>query len=298
MMAYQGHSSLVDAKFVVTILVDGKPLREFREDDIRTVKIPFGSEYTIRIKSKYIRRAKASILIDGTEVFTGGKQLIIPALGTVDVERFVDSLDSGKKFKFVSIEEGTKTGQIQDPTSTDNGTIKIYVYPEIVSTVTYAMPTFTTYPRDFSVTCDSLGIGDFASTSTYVVNASVVGATVEGSNSSQGFMMSQDYFETAGSPVGFVIKLTAPTQETIPPPWTAPSVNGPDFKIRIKNGYIWVEDKNTRRVPTDYIGFCGDYVKIRTKDFAFADQFHKDCITLTKEGFDIRAYAKDRIFSE
>jgi len=42
----------------------------------------------------------------------------------------IDDLNSGNKFKFISLEEGTRTGEIQDPTSPDNGIIEVKFYPE------------------------------------------------------------------------------------------------------------------------------------------------------------------------
>ena len=70
-------------KFAVAIKNNGKVLRE-RGD---SVALPFGSEYSIFLKNMNSVRALVRIEIDGTDV-TGGHQLIVPANGTLDLERF------------------------------------------------------------------------------------------------------------------------------------------------------------------------------------------------------------------
>jgi hypothetical protein len=82
--------------FVVAIKVNGKILRESAEE----VQLPFGSEYSVLLKNLNPVRAMAQIAIDGKEATTW---LILPANGTVDVERFLrsDNLKQGNRFKFV-----------------------------------------------------------------------------------------------------------------------------------------------------------------------------------------------------
>jgi len=126
MMAYQGG-------FVVSVIVDGKPVREYNSDGTRTCKIPFNSEYSLRLKNKTKGRALASITIDGTEVLTGNKKLVLGKGETVDIERFIDDLNSGNKFKFISLEEGAASGEIQDPTLEENGFIEVKFYKEKIS---------------------------------------------------------------------------------------------------------------------------------------------------------------------
>jgi len=122
-MAYQGG-------LVVSVIVSGKPVREYNADGTRTCKIPFNSEYSLRLKNKSKGRALASITIDGMEVLTGNKKLVLGRGQTVDVERFIDDLNSGNKFKFISLEEGAASGEIQDPTSEENGIIEVKFYKE------------------------------------------------------------------------------------------------------------------------------------------------------------------------
>lgn len=123
MMAY-------DKKFVVSVIVDGKPLRELNVGGNRTATIPFGSEYVLRLKNKNKVRAMAAVSIDGTDVLCG-KKLIIGPNETVDLERFVDDNDGGSKFKFISIEQGEVTGEIQDPDNVENGRIAVTFQKEL-----------------------------------------------------------------------------------------------------------------------------------------------------------------------
>ena len=108
-------------KFVLSIIHDGHPMREFGDRFNKEVALPFDSEYKIRLKNKNNRSCTARVFIDDKQVSKLG-DFIINANGTVDLERFVDSsLESGKKFKFVPLDHL----DVDDPTSGDNGIIKV-----------------------------------------------------------------------------------------------------------------------------------------------------------------------------
>jgi hypothetical protein len=212
--------------FVCTILFNGKPLREFNEGGKRVCRIPFGTEYSIKLKNKSLRRALVSISIDGTDVFTGAR-LELGVGETKIVERFVDKLDSGNKFKFISVEEGKRDGSIQDPTSEDNGRITVQFYPEIerkirstsFSNLLRGASATTSYPFDYMSTGSSSGFTTDSSSgfttdssSGFTTDATTAccmalnsvsdsGATVEGSRSSQAFAISNNYFEVESTPV-------------------------------------------------------------------------------------------------
>lgn len=166
-------------RFVATILVDGKSQRELNESGERTVKIPFGSEYVIRLKNKTGARAVAEITIDGTDVCTGNRRFVLEPNQTVDVERFVDDLDKGKRFKFISLEEGERTGEIQDPTEPDNGLIVVRFWKEVPK------PKSTTWGetksadgRSWSATRNKKCYKDFGSSDSFH-SSSTAGATTE-----------------------------------------------------------------------------------------------------------------------
>ncbi len=122
MMAYQ-------AGYVVSVVnTQNKPIREFNEGGRRVARVPFGSEYKLRIQNKLGKRAKVSIDIDGMNIDSQGRHVVLGAYQTVDLERFLDSLTEGKRFKFV--EAGN--GAVQDPTSKENGKITVTFLPEYV----------------------------------------------------------------------------------------------------------------------------------------------------------------------
>lgn len=108
-------------KFVLSIIHDGHPVKEFGERDSKRVALPFDSEYKIRLKNKNSKGCTAKVFIDDKQVSKLG-DLIINANGTIDLERFIDSsLEHGKKFKFVSLDHP----YVDDPTSSENGIIRV-----------------------------------------------------------------------------------------------------------------------------------------------------------------------------
>lgn len=103
--------------FVLSVLRDGKPQKEMNGN----VGLPFDTEYKIRLKNKNNRQAMARVFVDGIQVCALG-DFVLGASSSLDLERFVDtSLTRGKKFKFVSLEHS----EVDDPTSSENGIIKI-----------------------------------------------------------------------------------------------------------------------------------------------------------------------------
>lgn len=94
------------SKFVACIKVAGKVLRERNE----TVKLPFGSEYSIFLKNLNSVRALVKIEIDGQDVL-GGNDLVVQPNSTVDLERYLNNgnLNEGNRFKFIE-----RTSKIED----------------------------------------------------------------------------------------------------------------------------------------------------------------------------------------
>lgn len=85
-------------KFVLAVKHNGKILREFKEQ----VYLPFGSEYSLYLKNLNSVRALARVWIDG-QLVTENVDLIVPANGHIDLERFIrnGNLNEGNKFKFI-----------------------------------------------------------------------------------------------------------------------------------------------------------------------------------------------------
>jgi hypothetical protein len=106
--------------FVVCVLVDGKVLEE-RADGV--VPIPFGSEYTIRLRNKNSRKAVAKVFIDNEDKTNGGS-VVVNANDYVDLER--STLDSdNQKFKFVKSDSPQAADAGKSPDKDFNGVIRI-----------------------------------------------------------------------------------------------------------------------------------------------------------------------------
>lgn len=209
MMAYLNN-------YVVSIIHKGKPQREFGSDGERTVELPFNSEYSIRVKNSTNTRALVEVSIDGMSIFSGSKTLILEPRRTVDLERFVDDLREGAKFKFVSKLMAEGSGH-SDPTSSDFGIVTVNFIPELEFSSSLTSHFTTSTPllgSPFSldrVSCVTFpGSGPqamvnqhFASNSatsnavnltTAVAQAdSSVGGTIEGSRSGQEFTVNHSF---------------------------------------------------------------------------------------------------------
>lgn len=218
-------AAFVQPGFVVAIIHDGKIIREQKDNDQRTVHLPFGSEYLVRIWNKTDTRAYARVLIDGTEVLSG--KLILGPKEKVDLERFcIDGdLEKGKRFKFVEAGHG----DVQDPTSKDNGMLEVIFEQE--DTITEALLASIARPRGWGSTGGGILRGmSFNSELLFsspgaATNCSLpigepvemvggacageVGATIEGSQSSQGFQMTNTAFRTF-APVPVRIRMRGP----------------------------------------------------------------------------------------
>lgn len=136
-------------KFVTAVRVAGKILRESGEQ----VFVPFGSEYSLLLKNKNSVRALVSVEIDGVDA-TGGTQLIVPANGSIDFERFIKdgNFDQGLKFKFIE-----RTKKIEDGPrgiGAEDGLIRIQFEFEqqkaaYVPGPVYGPPIYRSYPYQY-----------------------------------------------------------------------------------------------------------------------------------------------------
>lgn len=224
MMAYNNN-------FIVSVLVNNKPLRELNVQGKRTCTLPFGSEYKIRLKNKHNVRAMASISIDGTDVLCGSKIVLGPK-ETVDVERFVDDSDGGSKFKFISLEQGEQTGEIQDPDHHENGVIRVEFEKELELGTLLSRPKValdSSQPRGIDSTLFASCVGpstpltsdtidSYTTVSANMTSNSIdlpkqeKGATVEGSHSDQKFSKVSG-FSTEGVSTVIEIFLKGPSSD-------------------------------------------------------------------------------------
>jgi len=230
--------------YVVSIIPTktNKPVREHSENGERVCKLEFDSEYKIRLKNTTGAPALASIIIDGTPISTAG-DFIINHGDTVDVERFVDSLSVGKKFKFVRKDHA----EIQDPTVSELGLVEVMFTParykyglswDVLGTLnnpgTLKRPHYTIGPTMWSsgdaaytnnmthrsdvISTDYIGVIEGCNTS--------VGGTVGGSESAQKFTTTSNY-EANGTTETIKIRLRGPEVSTKPEVKAKPA---PSFK--------------------------------------------------------------------
>jgi len=82
--------------FVIAIRHNGRILRE----DGENVTLPFGAEYSLRLKNLDSRRAVVSVSIDGEDVLDNSR-IIVNGYSTVDLEGFMDGMSVTRKFKFI-----------------------------------------------------------------------------------------------------------------------------------------------------------------------------------------------------
>ena len=90
--------------FVAVVKCNGSILRE-REGG--TVRLPFGSTYSILLKNKHSRKASVSIEVDGKDVLNGHR-LIMEPNSTEEIRGFMRNMRKTNRFKFIN-----KTEQIQ-----------------------------------------------------------------------------------------------------------------------------------------------------------------------------------------
>jgi hypothetical protein len=93
-------------KLAVAIKNNGKVLREFKD----TVYVPFGAEYSFFVKNLNSVRCLVNIEIDGEDI-ADGNAFVVPANGSIDIERFLKNgnKNAGQRFKFIE-----RTSKIED----------------------------------------------------------------------------------------------------------------------------------------------------------------------------------------
>jgi len=128
--------------FIAVVKCNNKILREQynKDQNENVVAIPFNSEYTILLKNKNSRRAFVSIEIDG-ECITNCGDIVVEPNSSLELERFLDDMYSGNKFKFLK-----KTKEIAEYRGdrVDDGIIRIeYWYEKEKPVFKYY------YPQDF-----------------------------------------------------------------------------------------------------------------------------------------------------
>lgn len=127
---------------------EGKILREHKN----IVHLPFGSEYSICLKNLRNERALVSVEIDSTDVLNNSK-LIVNGNSAITLERFLEDLDKGNRFKF--IEKTEKISEYRGD-KIEDGIIRIEFQFEKSYVPNYEL---TTYPKGILREKNYRGIG-------------------------------------------------------------------------------------------------------------------------------------------
>jgi hypothetical protein len=90
-------------KFVAVVKSKGKILRE----DGNTVRVPFGSEYSIYMKNLNSRKAVVDVSVDGKDALDGN-QIVLDAGQSLNLKGWMKGMKARNKFRFIK-----KTKQIQ-----------------------------------------------------------------------------------------------------------------------------------------------------------------------------------------
>lgn len=187
---------MYESKLAAAVKVKGRVLREFKD----TVKIPFGSEYSILLKNLNTTRALINVFIDGENQVPGG--LVLNAGQEIDLERSIKNgnLKTGNRFKFI---ERTDTVEQHRGIGIEDGIVRIefqFERPVPVYRPPYqpqTNPWDPIYPvggivrgsdiRYGTGTAGSVNCSTVSATSAYVNQVNDAGITVAGSKSDQTF---------------------------------------------------------------------------------------------------------------
>lgn len=113
-------------QMALAVKVNGKIMREEKE----TVFLPFDTEYSILLRNLNSVRAVAKISIDGKDI--SSSNIVVPANSSVEVERFIENMDSGYRFKFI---EKTKEISEYRGDRIEDGIIRVEFWYEVPSNI-------------------------------------------------------------------------------------------------------------------------------------------------------------------
>ena len=148
-------------KLVAAVMVDGKVVRDISEGaGEASAKLPFGAEYSLRIKNLNSERAIVKIAIDGQDVTDGW--VVYGANESYDLEGFIKNRVVTNRFKFIE-----KTKEISEfrGDKIDDGLIVItYKYelpkPVVKSPEVTINPWYEPYPNPWKKQWHRIILGD------------------------------------------------------------------------------------------------------------------------------------------
>jgi len=101
---------------VVAVQVNGKTVN----DSNGKVLLPFGVEYSLMLKNRNDRKVVARVYIDGEEVTKSGR-LILDANSSLNLERYVEDMNNGARFKFVPL----ANDKVKDKGDSEKGYVEV-----------------------------------------------------------------------------------------------------------------------------------------------------------------------------
>lgn len=203
-MSYSGN-------FVVTILHCGHVQRETGD---RTVVMPDGTEYGVRLRNKHDRRAVGELLIDGESQGS----FVVPARSYVDIYR---SAEKDRAFKLVHA-DSTEALDVGKDSSPPNGIVEVRfrlerMRPEVYYPKTPYVP--NVYPRKYEqlepyryksslVRSFNPELSATFNCCSSMPRAGEVGVTVEGSETGQRFSSTSLELESGWTTVLVFLRVT------------------------------------------------------------------------------------------
>lgn len=123
---------MYNSGLVAVIVANGKIVREMNNAGTSTVYLPFGCEYSIRLKNQENRRAAVKISIDGDDALSG-HQLVVEGNSESEVKGKLDSSGDVAKNAFRFIEKSDRIREHRG-NKIDDGIVRIeFQFEEPVS---------------------------------------------------------------------------------------------------------------------------------------------------------------------
>lgn len=222
---------MYNQKFAAAIKVNGKVLREFKDE----VYVPFASEYSILLKNLNTKKALVNVFIDGENQTPGG--LVIHAGSEINLERSIknNNLNEGNRFKFI---ERTGAVEAHRGIKLEDGIVRIefefertYLrqdgwFPNVTNTWNdqpyYGITGNNTYQGPMrgrgtsgAIASASLNTVQISATSASIQSYNDAGITVAGSKSDQKFQTAT-WLGSDGTKHNIVLKLLGETPDNRP----------------------------------------------------------------------------------
>lgn len=122
-------------QYELSVLVNGRPIREYGHRGLTFVEGRKNQPYTIKFRNNSARRCLAVVSIDGVDVVDGkpatqeSRGYIVPAYSAVEIKGWRTSTESVNDFVFTDKAEGYSTQSQKD--DSNSGVIAVKVFDEV-----------------------------------------------------------------------------------------------------------------------------------------------------------------------